>query len=619
MNKTFITTLDGFKIWVEPLIASGQFDKVSFDTESQDGLDWDLARPVGISFCNGVEACYYDFNSSGLTRDSIDYLRYVFSKIKKLVAQNFPYDLKTLIRSGIIRNIFDTVITRNIFDTMTALHLIDENGSSGLKESAFRYKLTNDIKKWTDVKDCGYSSQKFYDYAITDSIWTWQLHEILGVKLKQLGLLDLFFKIEMPFQFVLTELEMSGLTLDLQRLGDIRNRLQELWLNYEIKMLACLGREHTVQKTLFGDSIYLSPVNFRSSPQLVKVITKLGIDIPLNKDGKLSVGKKTLLKLSGKHKFIDTLMLYKTVTKLLNGFVDKLPNHVCRDLRIHPSFNNTGTVTGRLSCSNPNMQQLPKNKKSVGANIRECFVAALGKKLVVADYSGQELRGLTEVTKDPGLIHDFDKGKDIHFTTANSVMKLGVPEESLYDSHPDYESYKNKFKVERDNIKNGVVFPIVYGTTAMGVSATLNISETKAQSYIDGFFKLYPGVKAAIQKTIDELKTKHYVRNLVGRYRRFPDFSNRAIRQAFNFKIQGYSADMIRLAAIKVLALKTTYPDWQLKMCLIVHDEIVCEVNEQYASEAAKAIKECMETAVKLCIPLVADVGIGDNYHTAKP
>ena len=619
MNKTFITTLDGFKIWVEPLIASGQFDKVSFDTESQDGLDWDLARPVGISFCNGVEACYYDFNSSGLTRDSIDYLRYVFSKIKKLVAQNFPYDLKTLIRSGIIRNIFDTVITRNIFDTMTALHLIDENGSSGLKESAFRYKLTNDIKKWTDVKDCGYSSQKFYDYAITDSIWTWQLHEILGVKLKQLGLLDLFFKIEMPFQFVLTELEMSGLMLDLQRLGDIRNHLQELWLNYEIEMLTCLGREHTVQKTLFGDPIYLSPVNFRSSPQLVKVITKLGIDIPLNKDGKLSVGKKTLLKLSGKHKFIDTLMLYKTVTKLLNGFVDKLPNHVCRDLRIHPSFNNTGTVTGRLSCSNPNMQQLPKNKKSVGANIRECFIAALGKKLVVADYSGQELRGLTEVTKDPGLIHDFDKGKDIHFTTANSVMKLGVPEESLYDSHPDYESYKNKFKVERDNIKNGVVFPIVYGTTAMGVSATLNISETKAQSYIDGFFKLYPKVKDAINKTIDELKTKHYVRNLAGRYRRFPDFSNRAVRQAFNFKIQGYSADMIRLAGVKVLALKTTYPDWQLKICLIVHDEIVCEVNEQYASEAAKAIKECMETAVSLCIPLVADVGIGDDYADAKP
>jgi len=445
------------------------------------------------------------------------------------------------------------------------------------------------------------------------------LHEILGVRLKQLGLLDLFFKIEMPFQFVLTELEMSGLTLDLQRLGDIHNHLQELRLNYEVEMLECLGREHTIQKTLFGDPIYISPVNFRSSPQLIKVIGGLGLDIPLNKDGKLSVGKKTLLKLSGKHKFIDTLMLYKTATKLLNGFVDKLPNHCCRDLRIHPSFNNTGTVTGRLSCSNPNMQQLPKNKKSVGANIRECFVATPGKKLVVADYSGQELRGLTEVTKDPGLIHDFDKGKDIHFTTANSVMKLGVPEEALYDSHPDYESYKNKFKVERDKIKNGVVFPIVYGTTAMGVSATLNISETKAQSYIDGFFKLYPKVKDAIQKTIDELKTKHYVRNLAGRYRRFPDFSNRAVRQAFNFKIQGYSADMIRLAAIKVLALKSTYPEWCLKMNLIVHDEIVCEVNEQYASETAKAIKECMETAVKLCIPLVADVAFAGDYHNAKP
>jgi len=164
-----------------------------------------------------------------------------------------------------------------------------------------------------------------------------------------------------------------------------------------------------------------------------------------------------------------------------------------------------------------------------------------------------------------------------------------------------------------------VVFPIIYGTTPYGVSKSFNISEEKAKTYIDGFFSLYPKVKMAIFETIKQIKTYGFVKNLVNRRRRFTKIDDYAIRQAFNFRIQGFSSDMVRLASIMILDEIHKHLDWGMSFLLIVHDEIVLEVDEQFAEETKKLVKHCMETAVKFCIPIVADVGVGSDYATAKP
>ena len=618
MNQKFFTTLSDFQQWVEQLQAQGTFSKVAFDTELEEGLNWDRMKLQGISFCNGEEACYFDVTQLEFEPVRI-YLKTVFKSLSKLIGHNLPYDLKVLQRFDIIHS---SEVTKQVFDTMTAAHLINENGPKGLKDLVLIYGIAKscEIIKWKDINKYPPSSEQFYNYAINDAIWTWQLHEILGSKLKQQNLLDLFFKIEMPFLFVLVEIESNGIILDLSKIQDLRYKMSKLKIDYEIKMLNLLKLKHIIQYNFFGSPEYLSPVNFNSSPQLIKIIEKFGLTLTLKTEAdNKSVNKESLLSLSGQHPFIDLLREYRAVEKLLNGFLNTLPNHICFDGRIRASFNNTGTVTGRLSSSNPNLQQIPKNKKSVGANIRECFVASSGKKLVVGDYSGQELRVLTEVTKDPGLIECFMKGRDLHLTTANKIFKLKIPDSCLFDSHSEYESYKSKYKDARHKAKNKVVFPIIYGTTPYGVSKSFNISEEKAKTYIDGFFSLYPKVKTAIFETIKQIKTYGFVKNLVNRRRRFTEINGYAIRQAFNFRIQGFSSDMIRLASIRILDEIHKHPNWGMNFLLIVHDEVVLEVDEQFAEETKKLVKHCMETAVKFCIPIVADVGEGSDYATAKP
>lgn len=616
MNKQIFNNLDDFKFWVETLKHQGKFSKIAFDTELENGLIWDKMKLQGISFCNGEDACYFDVSSIDVPTT---YFNQVFQSIDKLVAHNLPYDLKVLQRCNIISS---REITHKVFDTMTAAHLLDENGPKGLKDLAIIYDLAkpDEVKSWKEISRYSPNSVQFCNYALNDVIWTWQLHEILGSKLVHQGMKRLFFEIEMPFQFVLVEMETNGITLDLSKLQELRKKMFNLKRDYEGQMLALLGKQHVVQKNLFEDAEYISPVNFSSSHQLIKIIEGLGLKLPFETDtGQKSVDKATLLHLSGQHPFIDLLKNYRIAEKLLNGFLDKLPNHLCLDGKIRASFNNTGAVTGRLSSSNPNCQQIPKNKKAVGASVRGCFIASPGKKLIVGDYSGQELRVLTQVTRDPGLVECHCKGGDIHLAATNKCLKLEIPKECLFSSHPKYESYKSKYKDSRDKIKNKVVFPIIYGTTAIGVSKSLGISEELAQSYIDSFFELYPKVKQCWFDTIKEVKTKGFVTNLAGRRHRFDEPCGYAYRQAFNFKVQGFSADMIRLAAILILNEIRNRPEWDMRFLLIVHDEVVLEVNERFTDEAVKLIKSCMENAVKFCIPVIADVGSGLDYASSKP
>jgi len=517
-------------------------------------------------------------------------------------------------------------ITPHIFCTMTACHLINENIKVGLKSLAKKYLHMENPMTYEQAARYGFDSPEFIDYATNDAIWTWQLHKIFNRTLYQQKLDRLFYDIEMPFQFVLMNLGINGVLFDLDEIDRLSAKVSNDIYEMEYKLRDLAGIKYQTQNMLFSDKKEIvSGVNMGSSDDLVEIIqNKLGLIIEDYTDGgkkgkpKPSVGKITMLKLKGQHEFIDTLRQYKIATKLYQGFLKPFQKFVDIDGRVHAGFHNCVARTGRLSCSNPNLQQSPKERKEYPVDFRGTIIAPEGKTLIVADYSGQELRVLTQVSKDPGLIDAFKNGKDIHLETTNRSFGLNIPDEQLYTSHSKYKELKKKHKKARDNTKNTVVFPVIYGTTAMGVSKSRGVSEKVAQGYIDDFLDLYPGVRKAIERCNNFLKHHKYVYTLSGRRRRLYDLTPKAYRQAFNFLIQGYSADMIRCAATGVLRAGLEHPEWGLKLILIIHDELVLEVNDSYLEVAKCSVKEAMESAVEMCLPLIADVGTGKKYSEAK-
>ena len=608
MIKSYLTSLEDVQGWFERV----PHEKLSFDTETTD-LNYFKLDCVGMSFCNGTDACYLDLTLYS-DKDTIDFLKSQFeTEIKKLVLHNACFDLKVLWKLG-IRN-----VTENIFCTMTAAQLLDENKSCALKKLAQRILNIPDVKTFKQASNRGTNTKEFYDYGMNDAIWTWQLHKIQNKQLYEQNLNKLFFDIEMPFQFVLRDLAIDGILIDGAVIDDLTIKLIENIRKFQTDMLDSIGKKWIVIEDLFGDFHYNSPINFNSSQQLVDIMTnKLGLEITeLTDKGNPSTGAESIQKLRGQHPFIDLLEKYRIANKMYSSFVEPLPRHIDGDERVRTSFGRT--TTGRLRSSDPNLQQLPNVNPLYPIDFRKCVIAPEGKTLIVADYSGQELRVLAEVSHDKNMINAFLKGKDLHLATANKVFKLGIPEECLYTSHPDYLEYRKKYKDKRHIGKNGINFPIVYGTTPYGRAKDLNISEELAEEYIDGFFELYPDIKKAIERCGETLKFQHYVTTLAGRRRRFPgQLVSKNFRQAFNFLIQGYSADMVVSAAVRIRRLVIKNPIWHLKMVLTVHDELVMEVDKDWAEVAAKSVKYEMEHAVKLSMPLIADIGIGINYSGAK-
>jgi len=534
---------------------------------------------------------------------------------QKLIFHNAPFDLKVLHKVG-CRD-----ITPHIFCTMTASHLLNENSPVGLKYLARKHLNEINTKTYEQASRRGFDTPEFIEYATNDAIWTWKLYEIFNKKLYQQKLDRLFYDIEMPFQFVLMDLDINGVLFDLDEIDRLSAKVSKdiCEMEYELRDLA--GIKYQTQGNLFTDEKeLLSGVNLRSSKDLVKIIQdKLGLDIEeRTATGNPSVGKASLLKLQGKHEFIDLLKKYKIATKLYQGFLKPFPKFVDIDGRVHAGFHNCVARTGRLSCSEPNLQQSPKERKEYPVDYRGTIIAPEGKSLIVADYSGQELRVLAQISKDPGLIDAFKNDKDIHLETANRSFDLNIPDEQLYTKHPNYSNLKKKYKKERDITKNTVVFPIIYGTTAIGVAKSRGVSEKVAQGYIDDFLNLYPLVREAIETCGTFLKYHRYVYTISKRRRRLYELTAKSFRQAFNFLIQGYSADMVRCAANKVRNLGLAYPEWDLKLVLIVHDELVLEVKDEYIEVAKQAVKEAMESAVKMCVPLIVDIGSGKRYSDAK-
>ena len=506
-----------------------------------------------------------------------------------------------------------------IFDTLTASHLLNEN----LPENGLKYLAEHElgvpkeqIKKYAEVTP---GTQEFFKYGMNDAIWTYQLFKKYSPQIEKEGLHHLAYDIEFPFQKALMYLAINGIRADVSAAKVMRYEVQHLFYEIENELLKIFGGKYVTSITPRSRVVSCKPsINFNSSDQVVPLIEGLGFPIyeRSKKEKKKSWNKQSKNRLKGKHPAIDLLIKLGKVEKLLNGFLIPFGGFVDDDGRIRCSFHNTVCVTGRLSCSSPNIEQLPKQNDI--ANIRDLFVADSDNVLIVADYSGQEVRIMAQESDDYNLKGALRKGYDVHLATANEINGLNISALGLTDKTEEHKAAKEKYHEQRDDSKC-VVFGIAFGKTAYGFSKDFNCSEKEAQAFIDKFFAQYPGLKRAIEQTRQQVYKHGFVKNMSGRKRRFPDFhklnkwgKERCYRQAFNMKIQSYGADVVKVAA----GLIVLNPN--LFLINIVHDELVIETSKDYVEEGMKYIEECMVKALPIFLKWDIDINSGVCYGSCK-
>ena len=464
-------------------------------------------------------------------------------------------------------------------DVMLYAFLLDADpGGCSLDELAHRRM---------DLK-LGASPEQHADYAL-------ELYQNLSREVDTRNLRSLYETVELPLAGVLARMEMAGILID----------------STELKRLSSLMETEIARLT--GDIHQMAgkPFNISSPQQLGRVLfedLKLPAPVKYGKGKTISTAADVLDDLAGEHEIVRKVLEYRQLTKLKGTYVDALPALLDpRTGRLHTSFNQTGAATGRLSSSNPNLQNIPI-RTELGREIRAAFIPRPGWKLVVADYSQIELRLLAHMSRDAVLVEAFRNGEDIHTRTAAEVM--GVP--PLMVTPEDRRRAK------------AVNFGIVYGISPFGLSQQLGISRTEAERYIQGYFERYTGVKKFIESTIAEVRRTGVTRTLLGRERPIPDMNSRnpasrgfAERTAVNSPLQGTAADLIKVAMIRI-DRRLREEGYQAAMLLQVHDELVFEAPPEETQKLSAMVKREMEQVYPLEVPMVADIGVGENWRDAK-
>ncbi|MGA3039673.1 MAG: DNA polymerase I [Bryobacteraceae bacterium] len=464
-------------------------------------------------------------------------------------------------------------------DIMLYAFLLDADPSGCPLEEQARRRL--------DLK-LGAAPEQHADIAL-------EIYRALRPAVVERGFEKLYAEIELPLARVLARMERVGVRIDRGELG----RLSEL-------MERDIARLTAEVHTLAG-----KPFNISSPQQLGRILFEdLGLPAPFKygKGKTISTAADVLEELAGDHEIVRKVLEYRQLTKLKGTYVDALPALIdAQTRRLHTSFNQTGAATGRLSSSNPNLQNIPI-RTELGREIRAAFVPRAGWKLIVADYSQIELRLLAHMSRDAVLVEAFRNGEDIHTRTAAEVM--GVPPLMVTPE-------------ARRNAK-AVNFGIVYGISPFGLAAQLGITQREAQAYIESYFARYAGVRKFIDATIAEVRRTGVTRTLLGRERPIPDINSRnpnargfAERTAVNSPLQGTAADLIKLAMVRI-DREMERRGGQAAMLLQVHDELVFEAPADEATEVAALAKREMEQVYRLDVPLLVDVGIGDNWRDAK-
>lgn len=570
----------------------------AFDTET-DGMDPHLSNLVGFSFSfKAHEAVYIPVeNDFEKAKKTIGYFKEVFENPEIMkVGQNIKFDLLVLFQYYI-------QVQGPLFDTMLAHYLLDPDSRHNmdvLSENYLSYKpvpitdlIGNKGVKQGNMRDV--SLELISEYAAEDADVTWRLKEVFEKELEANNLLDLAHDVEFPLVYVLAEMESAGVKIDTQKLQNI-----SVILETEIGKL---------EKSIYEKAGVR--FNIASPKQLGEVLfDKLQLDpkAKRTKTGQYKTGEEILSALAHKSDIVKDILEFRQLQKLKSTYVDALPSLISPKTGfVHTSYNQAVASTGRLSSTNPNLQNIPV-KTTRGREIRTAFVPRNPDHIIVsADYSQIELRLLAEMSKDPGLVEAFNLNLDIHKATASKVYKVELDEVS---------------SDQRRNAK-AVNFGIIYGQTAFGLSQSLGISRKEAAEIIEAYFTQYPGIKEYMNQAIASAKEKGYVETLLKRKRFLRDILSAnatvrafAERNAINAPIQGSAADMIKIAMINI---QKEIKDRNLKgkMVMQVHDELVFDIPKNELEEFKGLIQKEMQEAIKLSVPIIVEVGVGDNWLEA--
>ena len=570
---------------------------LSLDTEttSTNAIDAEL---VGLSFAVKEKEAWYvavpAYREEALRIVNIFKPLYENPKILK-IGQNIKYDLEVLANYGV-------TLAGDLWDTMIAHYLIQPELHHGMDYMAEVYLNYQTIhieeligpkgKKQGSMRDL--SPTQVYEYAAEDADITLRLKNCLEPKLKEAGVEHLFYEIEMPLVRVLAEMEMNGVLIDTGSLKEtselFTQRLQEL----EHRIYELAGEEFNIASPKQVGDILFGKLKIIEKPKKTKT-------------GQFVTNEETLQTLRHKHEIVEKILEHRGLKKLVGTYVDALPKLINqRTGHIHTSFNQTITATGRLSSSDPNLQNIPIRGED-GKEIRKAFIPEPGCLFFSADYSQIELRVMAHLSEDEHMMEVFREGKDLHAATAATIYKKDIKEVSRDE----------RTKSKRAN------FGIIYGITVFGLAERLEIERGEARQLIDGFFQTFPQVHDYMERSKELVRQKGYAETVFHRRRYLPDIHSHnatvrgfAERNAINAPIQGSAADIIKVAMVRIYN-RMKAEGMQSKMILQVHDELNFSVVPEEKERMERLVMEEMQGAFALRVPLVADAGWGDNWLEA--
>ena len=603
-KTTVIDDVEALQDMVQRMRRAGAF---ALDTETTSDDPWH-ADLVGMSFAIMPGEAYYIPVGHIQTVDGSEAgqqlpLAYVLAQLKPVLedanarkyCHNAKYDLLMFLRNGI-------TVKGLAFDTMVGAYLTDPGRRGlGLKDQVFQ-RLGHVMTNITELIGSGSKAISMAqvaiplaaDYAGADADMTLRLVASISEDLRRFQLLDLFYNIEMPLLPVLMQMEIYGVALDGAFLRELEARFSEQIHALEKEIYDSVGHQFNINSTRQLGDILFGELKLPSGKR--------------NKTG-YSVSADVIENLRGKHPMVDHLLEYRQFTKLKSTYVDGLLALMDpKTGRVHTTISQTTASSGRLSSSNPNLQNIPI-RTEVGRQLRRAFLADPGYRLLTADYSQIELRILAHITHEPRLVEAFNQNEDIHNITAASLFNTALAEVSK----------------DQRRLAKTVVYAVLYGQSAFGLAQITGMSNNEAGEFIKRYHETFPHIKEYVERTLNQARKQGYVNTMYGRKRFFPDmaglpFNERQAleREAINMPIQGSNADLIKIAMIRIQHA-IVQQRLRTRMILQVHDELVFEVPDDELDAARKLVRREMEDVEKLLVPIKVELKMGRNWYEAEP
>ncbi len=573
---------------------------VDTETSSLDTLDAEL---VGVSLTDHARFGYYvplrhtsDPKKNLPFDEAIELLKKLLEnpRVQK-IGQNIKYDFEVLSRHGID-------VDPLSFDTMIASYVLNPSGRQHSLDYLAMKHFDHKMQEITELIGTG-RNQKTFDtvpvdqatrYSGADADFTFRLRGVLAPEIERYELQNLYYNIELPLIKVLADMEMEGIRIDSSFLLALSNEMDAKIENLRAQIFKMVGMEFNINSTQQLSHILFEKLNLPTKGKTAKG-TGYSTDVSV------------LEELARVHPFPKLILDFRQLGKLKSTYVDALPKLVnARTGRLHTSFNQTIAASGRLSSTDPNLQNIPVRTEE-GREIRKAFIPRDDDHvLLTADYSQIELRILAHYTSDPGLVQAFKRGEDIHARTAANVFGVDIKDVTS----------------DQRRVAKTTNFSVIYGVSAYGLSNQTDMTVEKAKEFIDAYFKTYPGIHTYIEETKAFARENGFVTTMYNRRRYLPEINDKnfqvrqfAERAAINTPIQGSAADIIKVAMIKI---HKALEGMKSRMVLQVHDELIFDVHKSELDQVKKIVKDGMEKAVKLKVPVIADMGAGPNWLEAK-